>query len=141
MNFWMRSLRQSATYTMAVLVQGNAPGHIQLPRAIAEATELAQIAAIQGELLHSMIAAIDQEHGPIVADGQPCRAVQLPISRTWLAPFAQKLAVFGEDGDAVQPLVGDIDIPLGCPAAMAVGQTNSTVIFAVGAELTDVLSR
>src|SRR5207245_6161374 len=99
--------------------------------------ELAEVFPVQRELLNTMVAAVGQEHGP-VADRQPCRPVQLAVSRTWLAPFAQEVAVFVEDRNPVQPLVGDIDMLLAIQGDGG-GPDELTVAFAAGAELTDVV--
>src|SRR5262249_52026802 len=84
-----------------------------------------------------VVATVSQEHGP-VADRQSCRPVQLAVSRARLAPFAQEVTVFVEDGNPVQPLVGDIDILLAVQGD-GDGPDKLTVAFAAGAELTDVL--
>src|SRR5262249_13636382 len=51
---------------------------------------------------------------------------------------AQEVTVFVEDGNPVQPLVGDIDILLAVQGDGG-GPDKLTVAFAAGAELTDVL--
>ena len=59
---------------VAFLVQPDPPGGIKLARAIAEAAELAQVPAVQGELLHPVVPAVHDEQD-IVPDGQPRRTV------------------------------------------------------------------
>src|SRR5262245_40466268 len=122
---------------ITVRVQTEAPGHVQLARPTAEDAELTLVFAIQRELLDAVVTAIGHVHAA-VGDRQPCRLVQFAISRARLAPFAQEGAIFVEDRNAVQPLVGDVDIPIliqgngGRPHELAVA-------FATGAKLSDVL--
>src|SRR5712691_10681051 len=68
-NFWIRSLRQSATYTLP-----------SVSRPSAEAAELTQVFAIQRKLLDAVVAAIGHAHRA-VGDCQPCRLVQFAVSR------------------------------------------------------------
>src|SRR5262249_47706899 len=96
-----------------------------------------EVFPVQRELLDTVVAAVGQEHGP-VANRQPCRPVQLAVSRTRLAPFAQEITAFVEDGNPVQPLVGDIDILLAIQGDGG-GPDELTVAFAARAELTDVV--
>src|SRR5262249_32681779 len=122
---------------VTVHIQTEAPGHIQLARPTAEDAELTLVFAIQRKLLDAVVTAI-RHVDRAVGDRQPCRLVQFAVSRAWLAPFTQEGAVFIEDGNAVQPLIGDIDIAIlvqddgGRPGELAIA-------FATGAKLSDVL--
>src|SRR5262249_35839465 len=116
---------------IAVRVQAQAPGHIQLARPSAEGAELAEVFPVQRELLDTVIAAVSQEPGP-AADRQACRPVQLAVSSPRLAPFAQEVAACVEDGNPVQPLVGDIDMLLAIQGDGG-GPDELPVAFAAGA--------
>ena len=69
--------------------------------AFAEATELADVLTIQGELLDSVIAAVYDVQN-IVADGQAGRSIKFSVIGSMDPPVADVVAILAEDGDAVQ---------------------------------------
>src|SRR5512145_2953646 len=57
-----------------------------------------------------MVAAVDNIQGILRVDGDPRRGIELTVTTSGGAPIAQKVAVLIKDGDAVEPLVGDVHV-------------------------------
>src|SRR5262249_61867779 len=86
----------------------NSPGGLDLPLAAAEAAPRGQEQAFLGELLHPMVAAVNDIQDILRVDGDPRGAVELTVIVPSRAPVPQEIAIPIEDGDAVEPLVGDV---------------------------------
>src|SRR5262245_41921882 len=57
-----------------------------------------------------MIAAVNNIQDILLVDGNPRGAIELTVTAPSRAPATQEVAILIEDRDAVEPLVGDVDI-------------------------------
>src|SRR5262249_61350230 len=94
----------------ACLVHGNTPGQVQLPGTVSAFAPGTEKCPIFGIALNAVVAAVDHQEMLVAIKGQASRAVKLAIAPALLAPLGQKCALLIEDGNALQGLVGDIDV-------------------------------
>src|SRR5262249_39806195 len=89
------------------------PGHIELAIATAGRAPFRQELAIFGKFLNAVIAGVYHIHIVIGIQGQTSRTVEFPVAcaRT-LLPLADIVPVLGEDGNAIEPFVSDVDVPV-----------------------------
>src|SRR5262249_24463071 len=66
--------------------------------------------ALSGELLYAVIQAIHHVEVIVRIEGHARWAVESAITSSWGAPLAYPLAILGEDGNAIVPLIGHVDI-------------------------------
>src|SRR5262245_32907006 len=59
-----------------------------------------------------MVAAVHDIQDILCVDGDPRRTVEFTVIAPSCPPFAQEVAILIEDGDAVEPLIGDVDVVL-----------------------------
>src|SRR5262249_48065364 len=95
---------------ITLVVYRNTPGGIELPRGAAEATPGAEEFAVFGDLLYTVVAAINDIQDVLLVDSNPRGAIELTVTAPSRAPVAQIVAVLIEDGDAVEPLVGNVHV-------------------------------
>src|SRR5215468_1485816 len=57
-----------------------------------------------------MVAAVDDIQDILRVDGDPRGGIELTVTASSCAPIAQGGAVLIEDGDTVEPLVGDVHV-------------------------------
>src|SRR5882672_9930795 len=98
---------------IALAVEVDTPGHIELAITAASRAPLRQESAIFGKFLNAVITAIHHVHIVIGIKRQTSRTVEFPV--TWaraLLPLADIVSILSEDGNAMEPFVGDVDIPI-----------------------------
>src|SRR2546428_14184537 len=69
--------------------------------------------AVFGVFLDTVIPTIHHQQMLIVINSQTGRPVKLTVTAALPAPFGKKGALLVEDGNALQGIIGDIDILLG----------------------------
>src|SRR5687768_5117753 len=57
-----------------------------------------------------MVAAVNNVQGVLRVYGDPRGAIELTVTASSRAPATQEVAVLIEDGDAVEPLIGDVHV-------------------------------
>ena len=90
------------------------------------------------ELLDPVAKAVNHIQVIIAVHRDARRAVQLTVSYSRAAPHAQETAIFVEDGDPIEPFIGDVDILLAVQGEPS-GPDELTITFSVSAELADEL--
>ena len=81
-----------------------------MTKTAAEATELFEVAAVSGKLLHPIVPAVDHVQLVGRVERESRRSVQLSVAGAGLTPTAQEFTVAVIDGNAVEPFVGNINI-------------------------------
>ena len=131
----------------ALVIHRDAPRHVELALAAAEAAPLPAKAAVLGVVLNAVVQRVDHVQVAVGVEGHARRAVELPGAGTVLAPLAQVVAGSAEHRDAVAPLVGDVqhvvavqqDVRRPQQLAVGVARTADDVeVFVVPGETADV---
>src|SRR6516162_11031350 len=131
---------------VAGLVEGDAPGLVELALASAGLATFADELAFRGEDLQTVVAAVDDDEIAAALDCQTRRAIELAVTAAGRTPFADELAVAGEHRDRVGPFIrnihltlaidGDAERPDAVPIAFAVlAKVGDPIFFARAAEL------
>src|SRR5262245_56388380 len=98
---------------IALAVEVDTPGHIELAITAATCAPLRQESAIFGKFLNAVITAIHHVHIVIGIKRQTSRTVEFPVTcARALLPLADIVPILAEDGNAIEPFVGDVDIPV-----------------------------
>ena len=94
---------------IAIVVDGYAPRHIQFPFLASLNAESTQVFAVFGEFLDAAIQTVDDPYVVVGIKSQAGRSAELAFPISGLAPGAEQVAVGVENGNAVEPLVSDIN--------------------------------
>ena len=95
---------------IAVVVNGDAPGHVQLAGCAAFDAEPADVLAILAELLDAAVHRVDRPKVVIGIERKPRAALKMSGAFTFLSPRAQQVAVIVKDGDPILPFVRSVDV-------------------------------
>src|SRR5690242_12677089 len=90
---------------VAVLVEGDAPGLVELTVAAAGTAALADELPVRSEDLEAVVAAVGDDDVAVLLDGQTGGAVELTVTAAGLAPLPQEIAAAVEHGNRVLPVV------------------------------------
>src|SRR6516162_6099086 len=94
---------------VAGLVEGNAPGLVELALASARAATLANEFAVRCKHLQPVIPAVDNDHIAAFFDCETRRPIEFAITAAGGTPLADEFAVGVEDGDRVEPVIRHVD--------------------------------
>ena len=122
----------------AVVVDGNAPGHVQIAFGTALGAEAAQVVALLGEPLDPAVKAVDDPDVVVSIEGHARGTADLPFLFSRLAPGVKQLPFTVKDGDPVKPLIGDVNV-LVLVQCHSGEPDHLTILFATPAELLDEL--
>src|SRR4030095_7268534 len=97
---------------IVIVVNVNAPRHVELNRARAVLATARQVLAILGKHLDAVVAAVDHVEVVVAIAGQTSRPIELSRSRPRSTPYAHKVAVWVKYRNTVQPIIGHVGIAL-----------------------------
>src|SRR5437899_982294 len=90
---------------IVIVVNVNAPRHVELNRARAVLATTRQVLTILGEHLDAMVAAVDHVEIAIPIAGQTSRPIELPRSRPSSTPRTHEVALWVKHRNTVQPII------------------------------------
>src|SRR4029077_3321589 len=94
---------------VAVLVEGDPPGLVELAGAAAGLAAFPDELAPGAEHLNPVVAAVDDDHIAALLDRDPGRTHELAVAAAGRSPFLEELAVGVEDRDRVGPFIRAVD--------------------------------
>src|SRR4029077_6679171 len=98
---------------VAVLVEGDAPGLVELAGTFAGPAAFTDEFTLGGEDLQAIVAAVDDDDVAVLFDGNTRGAQQFTVAAAGLAPFLKEFAAAVEHRDRVGPFIRAVDqIPL-----------------------------
>ena len=128
---------------VAVLVEGDPPGLVELAVAAAGPAAFADKLAVRAEDLQAVVAAVDDDYVAVLFDREAGGAQQFAITAAGRAPFAQEITAAVEHRDRVCPVVRHVDVvvvvdrdperPSAISLAFAVFAKIGDVLFFAGA--------
>src|SRR6516162_1822477 len=120
---------------VAGLVEGNAPGLVELALASARAATLANEFAVRCKHLQPVIPAVDDDHISAFFDSETRRPIEFAVTAAGRTPLADEFAVGVEDGDRVEPVIRHVDPALVIVDRDAERPSRPAVAFAVFEEV------
>src|SRR6266566_1425788 len=98
---------------VAVLVEGDAPGLVELARALAGSAAFGEELAVRAEDLQAVIAAVGDDQIAALLDRETGRTQQFPVAAAGRSPFLEELPAGVEYRDRIGPLIRAVDpVPL-----------------------------
>src|SRR5919108_1767265 len=97
---------------VVIVVNVNAPRHVEFHRARAILATARQVLAILSEYLDAVVAAVDHVEVVIPIAGQTSRPIELSRSRSRSTPHPDKVTLWVKHRNTVQPIIGNVGIAL-----------------------------
>src|SRR5262249_31294877 len=97
---------------VVIVVNVNAPRHVELHGARAILATARQVLAILGEHLDAMVTAVDHVEVIVPIAGQTSRPIKLSWSRSSSPPHAHEVTLWVKHRNTVQPIIGNVGIAL-----------------------------
>ena len=94
---------------VAVLVEGDAPGLVELARALAGSAAFGDELAVRAEHLQTIVAAVGDDHVAVFFDRESGGTQQFAVTAAGFAEFADELPAGVEHRDRVGPFIRAID--------------------------------
>src|SRR6516164_9125155 len=120
---------------VAGLVEGDAPGLVELAFSSAGATTLPDELTVGCKDLQPVVTAVDDDQIAAFFDCETRRPIEFAITAAGDTPFADEFAVGVEYRDRVGPVIRHVDPALGVVDGDAEGPRRTTVAFAIFEEV------
>src|SRR5258707_10391251 len=132
---------------VAVLIEGNAQGLVELARTLAGAAAFTDEFALEGEDLQAIVTAVDDDDVAVLFDGNASGAQQFTVAAAGCTPFLDEFPAAVEHRDRIGPFIravnpvslvvdGDAERPCRIPVPFAVfEEVGEMFLFTGTAEL------